>query len=104
MGSRFPEVVRFVKRLKRGVSLDRVILFGSRARGDWLLDSDVDLVIVSPDFEGRPFNERVGEVLRSWKGRVNLDPICLTPREFSERSRRITIVREALRTGIRLRT
>lgn len=40
----------FVDSLKRHVRIERVILFGSRARGDADWESDVDLLIVSPDF------------------------------------------------------
>ena len=40
------QVVRGLKNLKRRLArhirVDQMILFGSRARGDWLLTSDVD--------------------------------------------------------------
>lgn len=34
-------------------------MIGSWARGDWLVDSDVDLVIISPDFRGVPRLKRL---------------------------------------------
>lgn len=100
MGQKLPGLSRLIASLKRDLRLDRAILFGSRARADWLMDSDVDLVIVSPDFEGKFFTDRAEEVLRLWKGNVSLHPICLTPDEFEERKQRITVVREASRKGV----
>ena len=35
-----------VRRLVAAIDLDRIILFGSRARGDARADSDIDLLIV----------------------------------------------------------
>jgi predicted nucleotidyltransferase len=37
-----------------GYTLTEVIVFGSRARGDHRPESDVDVLLVSPDFEGLP--------------------------------------------------
>ena len=39
-----------VTALRERVRVDQVILFGSRARGDAGEESDVDLLVVSPDF------------------------------------------------------
>lgn len=69
-----------------------MILFGSRARGDWLLTSDADLMIVSPVFGGRRFADRSAEVLRDWRGRVDLKIFCDTPAEAPTRGRDIGIV------------
>jgi len=43
-------VSAFVDSLARHVRVERVILFGSRARGETSEDSDVDLLVISPDF------------------------------------------------------
>lgn len=89
----------FLVRLEGAFRPARVILFGSRARGDHLLDSDVDLVIVSGDFEGMRWRERLRRVLELWDGPVSLEPLCYTPGEFARRSEEISIVREAAREG-----
>ncbi len=41
-------IARFRKEVEAtyGGNLDRVILYGSRARGDWVAESDVDLLVV----------------------------------------------------------
>jgi len=42
----------------------RVILFGSRARGEAPKHSDVDLIVVSSVFKGMHFTDRASYVLR----------------------------------------
>jgi len=90
------------RRLARYIRVDRMILFGSRARGDWLLTSDADLIIVSPDFQGHRFVDRSAEVLRHWHGRVDLEVFCYTPAEVATRGREIGIVAHALKEGRRI--
>lgn len=90
------------RRLARHIRVDRMILFGSRARGDWLLTSDADLMIVSPDFQGRRFVDRSAEVLRHWRGRVDLEVFCYTPDEIAEHGQGIGLVAQALKEGRRI--
>ncbi len=85
--------------LARRIRVERMILFGSRVRGDWLLTSDADVMIVSPDFAGRRFVDRSAEILRHWLGRVDLEVFCYTPTEVAERRRDIGIIAQALKEG-----
>ncbi len=89
----------FLKRVHARFPLERAILFGSRARGEELKNSDYDLVLVSEAFRGIPYPERVGAILALWTMDVGLEPIPLTPEEFAERAGKITVVAEAVRTG-----
>lgn len=41
-----PRAVRLAKALRARVAADNIVLFGSRARGDWRPHSDIDLLIV----------------------------------------------------------
>ncbi|MFQ5839035.1 MAG: nucleotidyltransferase domain-containing protein [Thermoplasmata archaeon] len=91
---------RLLRRLEEAIHPSRIILFGSRARGDNLIQSDVDLVIVSKAFEGVGWRERILKVLELWDGDVPLEPLCYTPEEFESRSQEISIVREAVRGGV----
>jgi len=45
-------VSRFIEELERHIRVERVILFGSYARGTPRSWSDIDLAVVSPDFHG----------------------------------------------------
>ncbi|MZP28190.1 nucleotidyltransferase domain-containing protein [Heliobacterium undosum] len=44
-----PGVNRLIEELKKRPEVERIILFGSRARGDHEERSDIDLAIVAPD-------------------------------------------------------
>jgi hypothetical protein len=94
------ELESFLEKVKREVKVEKIILFGSRARGDNLKDSDVDLIIVSRDFEGVQFYERMSRFLLLWDAPLDLEVLCYTPEEFEQKSSEICVVREAIR-GLR---
>jgi predicted nucleotidyltransferase len=102
MGRRKTGIEDFLERVRRKLKPEKIILFGSRARGEALEESDYDLIIVSRVFENKSMHERIVEVLRLHEGRIAIEPICLTPEEFERKSREICIVREAVREGIDL--
>jgi hypothetical protein len=87
------------ERLEERFRVERMILFGSRARGDHLLSSDVDVIIVSPDFADLPFLQRIREVAVLWDGDVPLEPVCYTPEEFARKRLGIGIARRAAEEG-----
>jgi len=60
----------------------RVILFGSFARGDYHALSDADLLIVKET--GRPFIARIGDVLALCDYDVPLEPLVYTPQELEQ--------------------
>ncbi len=80
----------------------KIILFGSRARGDHLKGSDYDLLIVSSSFEKFNFRERIQKVYELLDEPLPLDAICLTPAEFKRKREEIGIVRLAVREGIEM--
>lgn len=96
------EVRRFAARLRRRLRVEKLIFFGSRARGDHIRESDYDFIVVSPDFEGVFFTSRPSLLYRYWKRPENLEALCYTPEEFSEMSKKITVVREAVRSGVEI--
>jgi predicted nucleotidyltransferase len=46
-----PQVVKEIQDLARKYSVNKVILFGSRARGDFKRTSDIDLAVIGGDFD-----------------------------------------------------
>jgi hypothetical protein len=104
MGARAADgvVERLKQRLSEGFRVEALILFGSRASGTARDDSDYDVIIVSPDFEGVPFLERSRLLLPFREPRLSYDFLCYTPAEFERLSSERTVVREAVRTGIRV--
>ena len=97
-----PFVYDFARRLREEIDAERVILFGSRARGDWLKESDYDFIVVSQRFRGVPWPYRPVELCRLWHGSPGVELLCYTPEEFQRRSREISLVAEALREGVQL--
>ena len=91
---------RLRERLAREMRLEALILFGSRARGAAAGDSDYDLVVVSPDFDGVPFLQRGRLLLACREPGRSYDFLCYTPREFEELANQATLVREAAETGV----
>lgn len=92
----------FLEVIKEKYSPEKVLIFGSRARGDHLIDSDVDMIIVSEKFEGINWLERIRNVSTDWEGLVLLEPLCYTPKEFEEKKKEIGIVNQAVKEGIEL--
>jgi predicted nucleotidyltransferase len=92
----------FVQRLHREMRLSAVLLFGSRARGDWLESSDVDLLVVSPDFAGVPYLTRLERLFVAWADTSHLaaEVLGLTPDEFARRAQELSIIGEIARDGI----
>ena len=97
-----PFVYEFARKLREEAGAEKVILFGSRARGDWLHESDYDFVIVAERFRGVHFSRRPVDLYQYWKGRPGVELLCYTPEEFERNRRQISIVREAVREGIEL--
>ena len=80
----------------------KIILFGSRARGDNLEESDCDIIVVAGTFEGVDFRERIIKAYGMWDKKQGLDIICYTPKEFERKKKQIGIVQQAVKEGIEL--
>ena len=75
-----------VDRIAKRYKPEKVILFGSVARGEERAGSDIDLLIIKKTDKRRPF--RVKEVFESLRGLdrgYSLDPIVYTPEEINKR-------------------
>jgi len=90
----------FKKELDKRVGVERMILFGSLARGKFRKDSDVDLIIVSKKFRGIPFFKRGLRFDELWNLDYPFDFICLSPEEYKKMKKGVTIVTQAEKEGI----
>jgi predicted nucleotidyltransferase len=96
---------RFAQHLSEELEASRVLLFGSRARGQERRDSDYDLIIVSPRFAGVESMRRSIGLRQIWYqvgGHGPMDLVCLTPEEFAEALRRISLIAAVLPDAIDL--
>lgn len=91
-----------LQRLQSSWEPDLVLVFGSRARGDALEDSDLDLIVVSPRFEGIPFLDRIHRVLDDLQVPFGVDLLCYTPAEFAEKRDELGTVGAAVAEGVPL--
>jgi predicted nucleotidyltransferase len=74
-------VEEIVRRVVSAVDPDRIILFGSAARGELGPNSDIDLLVVkSGDYRRRELSRRIREALRGLQ--EAFDIIVATPEEL----------------------
>lgn len=78
------QIERMVKRIVKKFHPERIILFGSQARGDAGSDSDVDLLVVMP-VEGSKRDKRLEIYGALHDIVVPLDVIVTTPEDFAWR-------------------
>ena len=85
-----------IERLVAAAQPTRIILFGSRARGDADVRSDVDLLVIKPHVENR--YEELVELDRSLAGiRMPVDILLVSEAEFEERAEQPGTVERAAR-------
>jgi len=75
---------RFKKALEsKGIRVSRLILFGSYATGRYREGSDIDVVVISPDFDGKGYWERI-DILSDAIYEVfqPIEALAMTPEEW----------------------
>lgn len=101
MGGEGVEKVRkFIEKVKEVFEPERIILFGSRARGEELKESDYDIIIVSEKFKGINFVKRMEKVYELWDLDERADIICYTIEEFEKKKKQIGLVKKAVEEGL----
>lgn len=82
----------------------RVLVFGSRARGDALKDSDLDVLIVAEAFGSIRWLDRPVRVAEDCDIRFGVELLCYTPDEYQRKLGELGIVRTATDEGMELLT
>jgi predicted nucleotidyltransferase len=86
------------RRIAREFHPERVILFGSHARGTANADSDIDVLVVAP-FEGSGFRHSL-KILNRLDSRLPLDLLTYRPEDVDRRYREgDPLIRDALDHG-----
>nr|MDO8098489.1 nucleotidyltransferase domain-containing protein [Candidatus Njordarchaeota archaeon] len=97
-------IVRFkseiLPQIKKKLNPLLVVIFGSRVRGDSSEESDIDVLLVSDFFIGRPFLGRMPMMLRMFRFAWPIDYLCYTSKEFEKIKSSSIIVQEALNRGV----
>ncbi|MDI6690003.1 MAG: nucleotidyltransferase domain-containing protein [Actinomycetota bacterium] len=99
-----PWANRFVHKalplIRKEFSPQKVIIFGSRAKGKARKESDLDVILVSSTFKDVKFLKRMPMVLRKIPFPKHIDYICYTPEELESLKDSSIILDEALKEGI----
>jgi predicted nucleotidyltransferase len=77
------DIEAFSDTLAREFEPERIILFGSHARGEASEDSDVDLLVIMP-YEGHPTRKAI-EIRRRLRAGFPLDLLVRSPTELRRR-------------------
>lgn len=80
--------------------VEKIYIIGSLARKDFMIDSDVDLLIVTKDFQIIKEIQTILDEFLTDNG-ISYDLITLTPTEFMKRQSTI-LIQDTLREGIEL--
>lgn len=70
---------------RAGIAATRAVLFGSCARGEAGPDSDVDILVIAPEFDGPPDRNHV-DLLWALRSRTDsrIEPIPVGERQWRE--------------------
>ena len=78
---------------KEGLSVHKVYLYGSQARGHAKKSSDVDIAIISPDFKN-DFDalQYLWVQLRNRDIKNRLEPVGFTPKSFNPKTNPLALI------------
>jgi len=100
---RIKEAIKYLMDLlfEKGLDINKVILFGSYATGNYREDSDIDIVVISNNFSGKDTFERakmLGDI--EWrlikKYLFPFDIVTMSPEEYKKG---ISLVSQFVRDG-----
>ena len=95
-------IEEFAQRIAREFHPERIILFGSHARGNAGADSDVDLLVIMPT-DGKTRYEQAFEIRQNVTADFPLDLLVRSPEEVQERlGMNDWFVHDIMREGITL--
>lgn len=90
----------YINKLKRQIPVEKVVLFGSYAKGCYTKDSDVDLAVFSPVFENMSRVDGLTFLLMQALGyKIDIQPQPYTMKDYEEHT---GLVDEILKTGIEI--
>lgn len=83
------QLIKTIKKFERAlesanIQVEKLILFGSYAQGNAREDSDIDIIVISPDFEDKTYWERV-DILSDaiYKVMAPIEATAFTPEEWT---------------------
>ena len=96
-------IKEYIKELTPFIKIKKVILFGSQAKGGAHHDSDIDFIIISPDFKKMKFMERLIWLSKMRREKFMSPPMDIfgyTSEEFKKLSKESIVLGEAKKEGV----
>lgn len=93
-------IKKYIKKISEYYKIDAIILFGSYAKGTENEDSDIDIAIISEDFEDI-IEDGAKLIGLTWKIDTKIEPHPITKEDFENSSN--PFVKEVIDTGIELK-
>lgn len=92
-------VNKYFELVKQHMNVEQLYLFGSYSKGNYTIESDIDIAIVSDDFSGDIINDRLilMKLRRNIDTRIEPHPFLL--KDFNLNN---PFVSEIVKTGIRI--
>lgn len=76
------DIIKYVDELKRDIPVDRVVVFGSYAKGNFTKKSDVDLAIISDSFSEKGLSNSF-LFRKLWNvENSNIDPVGYSNKDY----------------------
>lgn len=101
---KFPKKIidHYIKGIEKKIQIDGIFLFGSFAYGKPTKHSDVDLAVISPDFNKKEYKNRLQWLSRMRDDityQIAMDVVGYTPKEFSDIEKHSAIMAHAKKHG-----
>jgi len=99
------EIRSFYKRISKKIKIDGIYLFGSYAKGNATEDSDVDIAVLSEEFEGIRFFDatKISKIIiHETYPELDFADFEIHPYKTDEFTEDDPFVAEILKTGIRI--
>ena len=96
-------IKNYTKTLESQIKVEKVILFGSYAYGKQHRDSDIDLIVLSPDFKKMAFMKRLVWLSKMRGKKFTTRPMDIfgyTSEEFKKLSKESIVLGEAKKEGV----
>lgn len=93
-------VQRYVERVCQNYKIEAIILFGSYAKGTEHEDSDIDIAIITDDFNNDIFDEELNLKKLRWEIDLRIEPHLIRIEDYKNVT--TPFIQEVIDTGIKV--
>ena len=92
-------IIKYIQELSKDITIDKVIIFGSYAKNCYNEDSDIDIAIISSDFNDI-IEDGAKLIGLTWKIDTRIEPHPITTEDYEKVAN--PFVKEVINTGIKV--